>query len=41
MGDNMQILDVRDLLFETCELMEVRREETECVDFCGDRSTPS
>jgi hypothetical protein len=38
MGNSVQIFDVLELLVQRCELVEMRGEQTKCVDFGGDFS---
>jgi hypothetical protein len=38
MGDSVQIFDVLELLVQCCELVEMRGEQTKCVDLGGDLS---
>ena len=38
MGNNVQIFDVRELLIQCCEFVEMRGEQTKCVDLGGDLS---
>ena len=41
MGNNVQIFDVLELLVQRCELMKMRGEQTECVNFRCDLSVGS